>query len=57
MGHLKGIWWSVKVYDEQTGTSTTLSKWGDLDSIIKELETDGLWQFVSAKEETIEGEE
>lgn len=57
MGHPKGIWWSVKVYDEQTGTSTTLSKWGDLDSIIKELETDGLWQFVSAKEETIEGEE
>jgi hypothetical protein len=45
------IWWNVKVFDEETKTTTTLSKCGDLLDIIKELNDEGLWVFVSAQPE------
>jgi len=48
------IWWNVKVFDEETRTTTTLSKFGDLSDIIKELSDDGLWVFVSATPEVEE---
>lgn len=41
--------WLVKVYDAETSTTTTLSKYGELDNIKRELEEEGYWQFVSAR--------
>lgn len=44
-------WWLVKVYDAESSSTTTLSKFGELDDIIAELKSDGLWHFVSARPE------
>lgn len=43
------MWWSVKVYDKESESTTTLSKFGSLDDIIEELQKDNLWEFVSAR--------
>lgn len=46
------IWWCVKVYDKDTGTTTTLSKCAvDEDDIYEQLQEDGWWEFVSATPE------
>lgn len=37
MDRLYEIWWIVKVYDDITGTTTSLSKFGDLDNIKKRV--------------------
>lgn len=45
------IWWTVKVLDKETNTTTSLSKHGDIPSIKEELELDG-WIFISAYPES-----
>jgi len=47
-----GLWWKVKVYDSVSRSYTYLSKYGELESIIIELKSDGLWEYVSATPET-----
>ena len=44
-------WWQVKVYDAESSSFTKLSKFGELDNIIAELQEEGLWEFVSAEPE------
>jgi len=44
-------WWLVNVYDAKSRTYTELNRFGILDDIIEDLESEGLWQFVSAEEE------
>jgi hypothetical protein len=51
MNNSEEIWWIVKVYDEESQTTTNLVKFGTLEEIKKELNEDGLWTFVSAKPE------
>lgn len=41
------IWWNVKVYDKESGTTTTLSYHAvDEQEIKEELSVDGYWEFV-----------
>jgi hypothetical protein len=44
-------WWVIKVYDPKSKSRTTLNRFGVLDEIIQELNDEGYWQFVSAREE------
>jgi hypothetical protein len=42
-------WWRVKVYHEESSSTTTLDMYANsIDEIIEELDSDGLWTFVSA---------
>lgn len=50
-------WWRVKVYDPESGTTTTLDKWAEsVEAIREDLEADALWIFVSATPDNNEGE-
>ena len=43
-------WWEIKVYDPKSESYTTLNRFGVLDDLIQELNDEGYWQFVSARE-------
>ena len=46
------MWWSVKVYDAESGTTTTLNRFAScIEEIQEDLEEDGYWMFVSAEPE------
>ena len=49
---MEEIWWSVKVFDSESRTYTTLSKLASsVEDIEDELKAAGLWIFVSAEPE------
>ena len=48
---MEKIWWVVKVFDKESHTTTTIGRFGLIENIKSELETEGLWQFVSAEPE------
>ena len=43
------LFWHIKVYDAESGTTTQLERYGNLPDIIEELKEDGLWEYVSAR--------
>ncbi len=41
--------WSVKVYDSESSSTTTLTRYGDADAVVTEIKSEGLWEFVSMR--------
>ena len=43
------MWWIVKVYDAESGTTTTLNRYATcVEEIEEDLAEDGYWIFVNA---------
>ena len=40
-------WYRIKVYDQKSETYTYLDHFGDPDSIVEQIDSEGLWQYVS----------